>query len=110
MEEVLIMSVFYLVLLLVFREVICWYWKINRAIGHLESIDQSLKQLVKQSSVSSASEDETLPIQGTDESLTDNELMGKYSIRFENDKYHYESYSYDRLQDAVTYAKSSKQA
>lgn len=109
MEEVLIMSILCLVLLLLFREVVCWYWKINRAIGHLESIDQSLKQLVKQYSVPSATEYESLPIQGADESLTDNELIEKYSIRFQNGRYHYESYSYDRLQDAVKYAKSSRE-
>ncbi len=30
---------------LLFREFWCWYWKINRRIELLESIDESLKQL-----------------------------------------------------------------
>lgn len=32
-------------LFLLLREFWCWYWKINRAIALLESIDESLKQL-----------------------------------------------------------------
>lgn len=34
-----------IVAFLVFREVWCWYWKINEAIKLLQSIDESLKQL-----------------------------------------------------------------
>jgi hypothetical protein len=34
-----------IVIFLVLREFWCWYWKINRAIALLESIDASLKQL-----------------------------------------------------------------
>jgi hypothetical protein len=33
------------VVFLVLREVWCWYWKINRMVALLESIDESLKQL-----------------------------------------------------------------
>lgn len=32
------------VLLLIFREVICWYWKINAILATLKSIDESLKR------------------------------------------------------------------
>jgi hypothetical protein len=28
---------------LVFREVVCWYWKINRMVELLESIDATLR-------------------------------------------------------------------
>jgi hypothetical protein len=28
---------------LVFREVVCWYWKINRVVELLESIDATLR-------------------------------------------------------------------
>jgi hypothetical protein len=102
---ILAMTVLYVILFLLFRNFVCWYWKIDRAVDHLENIDQSLKQLVKQFSVTSATEYETVPVQGADESQTDNELMERYGITFENDKYNYESYSYDRLEDAVNYAK-----
>jgi len=33
------------VVFLVLREFWCWYWKINRVVALLESIDESLKQL-----------------------------------------------------------------
>ena len=36
---------------------------------------------------------------------TEQELMDKYGITFENDKYHYGKYSYDQLKDALNYAK-----
>lgn len=32
-------------LFLLLREFWCWYWKLNRVVELLESIDQSLKQL-----------------------------------------------------------------
>jgi hypothetical protein len=31
------------VIFLVFREVVCWYWKINRMVALLESIDATLR-------------------------------------------------------------------
>ena len=42
---VLICLVVGLIVWLICRELICWYWKINKAIGLLESIDQRLKTL-----------------------------------------------------------------
>jgi hypothetical protein len=36
---------------------------------------------------------------------SDEELMKKYNITFSSEKYHYETYNYDKLQDAVNYAK-----
>jgi len=32
-----------IVIFLVFREVVCWYWKINRMVELLESIDAALR-------------------------------------------------------------------
>jgi hypothetical protein len=32
-----------IVIFLVFREVVCWYWKINRVVELLESIDATLR-------------------------------------------------------------------
>lgn len=34
------------VLFLIFREVICWYWKVNRMVELLESIDSRLSMSV----------------------------------------------------------------
>jgi hypothetical protein len=36
------------VLFLIFREVVCWYWKINQTVRLLTSIDQSLQRMVAQ--------------------------------------------------------------
>lgn len=32
-----------IVIFLVFREIVCWYWKINRVVELLESIDATLR-------------------------------------------------------------------
>lgn len=34
-----------LVVILICREIACWYWKINKTISLLESIDDKLKTL-----------------------------------------------------------------
>ena len=34
-----------IVVWLIVREIMCWYWKINRAISLLESIDRKLDRL-----------------------------------------------------------------
>ena len=46
----------YLFLIFVIRELVCWYLKISDTLGHLESIDNSLKILVKQSSIKKSTE------------------------------------------------------
>lgn len=38
-----------IILLLIFREMVCWYWKINAAIRLLTSIDDRLRRLAPQS-------------------------------------------------------------
>lgn len=46
MDAAFILSIaMVVVVFLVLREVWCWYWKINRMVALLESIDESLKQL-----------------------------------------------------------------
>ncbi len=30
------------IVMLIFREILCWYWKLNRIVGLLESIDLKL--------------------------------------------------------------------
>jgi hypothetical protein len=42
---VLVGLVTVIVLFLILREFWCWYWKLNRMVELLESIDSSLKQL-----------------------------------------------------------------
>ena len=37
------------------------------------------------------------------------ERMEKYNIRFENDKYIYQTYKYDKLKDAINYAELMNQ-
>jgi len=36
------------VILLIAREVVCWYWKINRAVDSLENIESLLEVLLDQ--------------------------------------------------------------
>ena len=35
----------FIVVFLIAREIVCWYWKINRMVALMESIDESLKQM-----------------------------------------------------------------
>ncbi|HKV54935.1 MAG TPA: hypothetical protein VJN94_09855 [Candidatus Binataceae bacterium] len=42
---ILIGIVVVVLVFLAIRRIICWYWKINRMVALLESIDSSLKQL-----------------------------------------------------------------
>lgn len=43
-----------------------------------------------------------------DVQISDEVLMKRYSISFENEQYKYSGYTYDRLKDAVNYAKISE--
>ena len=36
-----------IVIFLLCREIVCWYWKINKRISLLENIDENLRLLVK---------------------------------------------------------------
>lgn len=42
---VLVCIIVVIVVWLIVREIMCWYWKINRAISLLESINQKLDRL-----------------------------------------------------------------
>jgi len=47
-EEIGVVLIVLLVVLVVFlicREIVCWYWKINKQISLLESIDSHLQTL-----------------------------------------------------------------
>jgi hypothetical protein len=41
--DAVIALVIVVVIFLVFRELVCWYWKINRMVELLESIDATLR-------------------------------------------------------------------
>jgi hypothetical protein len=51
-------------ILLLLREVWCWYWKINLALEKLESIDQSLKEIAERQTAVAAYDPQT-PGQGS---------------------------------------------
>ncbi len=72
---------------------------LSRIEKHLDSL---AKQFVRHSSEESSQDDTSV------QHLSDEELMEIYGITFENKKYHYQTYQYDRLQDAVSYARHSK--
>jgi hypothetical protein len=85
---------------------VCWYWKINKIIGLLESIDNKLthrstEKLHNEPNITLE------PIQK--EIFADNreELLKKYGIKYSDisGKYSFEGYDYDKWEDAVNYAK-----
>lgn len=39
--------IIWIALFLLLREVFCWYWKVNRRLATLESIDEKLALLIK---------------------------------------------------------------
>jgi hypothetical protein len=56
-EEIFSFSMILLVIVAVFlliREIVCWYWKLNKIVDLLESIDKSLKG----ASIESSSDDD----------------------------------------------------
>ena len=51
----------------------------------------------------SISPTEALPINTAN--LTDHDLMQEYGVVFDGEKYHFNNYTYDKLNDAIEYAK-----
>jgi hypothetical protein len=45
-KNILIYLLISIAIILIIREVLCWYWKINKLVLYLESIDCSMKKLV----------------------------------------------------------------
>ena len=131
----LVVVVILFVIFLVIREVMCWYWKINRIVVLLESID---KKLFANSTSSANSivqnEDPTLSttpktsgtgsiyeawktekllkdiksIDFTDaaKSIMRKELMDRFKITFDINKYECCGNKFDVLQQAVIFAMS----
>ena len=50
---------------------------------------------------------EPFPV-AAEKSLAHDELMAKYGISHDGDQYHFQEYKYDRLEDAVAYARKHK--
>ena len=42
---ILVLLFIWAILFLLFRQLVCWYWKINKAIGLLESIESHLSEM-----------------------------------------------------------------
>jgi hypothetical protein len=105
---VLIVSI---IIFLLCRELICWYYKINRMVVLMEDQNELLRKLlVKQNGIEDSKEirisekiEEKLP--QPDVQISDEILMKRYNISFENEKYVYSDYRYDNLKDAVNYAR-----
>ncbi len=81
--------------------------------SHIESVANTLSRIEKkldQSSKDLAKPDteQNSPPQSPEAQMSDEELMNKYGITFDNDKYHFQNYKYDRLEDAVNFAKHNK--
>jgi hypothetical protein len=106
-STILIVLAILIVVFLILREVNCWYWKINERISILNEQKLVLKEILSIIKPKLSEENVTLDqnVNNTKETLTDEELMNKYEIIFEADKYIYLDYKYDKLIDAVNYAK-----
>jgi len=72
----------------------------------LSRIEKLLEQLANQFGTpcsEEVSQQPSLP------QLSEEELMEKYGITFENEKYIFKTYRYDKIEDAVSYASQTNQ-
>jgi outer membrane protein OmpA-like peptidoglycan-associated protein len=112
--NILIVGVITIVILfgvfMLIRELMCWYWKINESLGIQKEIKNYLQILADNITKQNIPGADNIVSQRTfsDDELMDKEqLMKKYEIRFENNKYWFKNYSYDALKDAVKFAKKT---
>ena len=105
------------VIFLVLRELMCWYWKINKLVDIQNEMNGHLKTIANLLSKNSAGD--TQGLKSIPDSIdphekykpkleeTPEKLMEKYGITFSktSGKYVFQSYSYDELKDAIAYAK-----
>jgi len=100
-----------IVIFLVLREMVCWYWKINDIVSLLKSIEAKLSINYNQSREILAHDYKKEPINSNTNNYTgttietESDLMKKYGITYEDDKYIYKTYKYDVLENAINYAK-----
>jgi hypothetical protein len=72
--------------------------------SHIESITNNISRIEKQLELLSKHFIKE-PSNTLDSQMNDEELMKIYGITFKNDKYHFQSYKYDKLQDAINFVK-----
>jgi hypothetical protein len=65
MESAIAYLVVSVLLFLVFRAVVLWYWKVNEGLALLKSIDGRLAQLANSASTRAAPSDELIIAPGT---------------------------------------------
>ncbi len=60
-SAILLTVIIAIIVFLVLRELVCWYWKINRRVGLLEDIHRSLQILIQNQRRLLAEAEETSP-------------------------------------------------
>lgn len=93
------------VIFLVLREVVCWYWKINSSIALLTEIRDLLAKNTSVSQQSSSNNSLASISLRDDPAPSDEQKMETYGITFDGERYTYGEYKYENLSDAVNYAK-----
>jgi hypothetical protein len=102
-----IFAVVFVIIFLVFREVFCWYWKINQNVALLTEIRDLLT--AKGNSQAEVDAGHTfVSAKNTTSPMSDQELMAQYGITFDGERYTYGGNVYDRLNDAINYAQALK--
>jgi len=100
-----------ILVILICRELVCWYYKINKIVVLMEDQNELLRKLLANKDGSEVSKEYRNPLivenglQQPETQVTDEILMKRYNISLENDKYVYSGYQYDNLKDAVNYAR-----
>jgi len=106
---ILTFSIFFIIFL-VLRELMCWYWKINDIVKILSRIEAKLSTneqilaTINKPRINEESAVKSITGIKTHEE-TENDLMLRYGITYENEKYLYKSYKYDTLEHAINYAR-----
>ena len=112
---VILVLVVALVLFFVLRELYCWYFKTNEILRQQEDQKIILDKIL--SALNLESPDSTVIISKPSPQIeeadtpnvviekSDEELMAEYNISLENEMYVFETYKYEKLKDAINYAK-----
>ncbi len=82
----LVMLGILIVVFLILREVICWYWKINRNIELQEEQNRLLKKLVQHFENTETSGKDTKNMHTQQTSVNDPKVMEEMLKKFSNDK------------------------
>ena len=100
------------VIFLVLREMICWYWKINQNVALLTEIRDLLvakgisQDRVTSTATTSVSSNSSASVPSREDlAPSDEKQMETYGITYDGECYSYGEYKYENLSDAVNYAK-----